>query len=113
MGLRRLETIADRLILAGRRVDEGAAVISRLSLGDSAVRVGTLGTIAAVARGMATPSVVIVGDVVLQAERLRELAETCDRGGDALATRREAVLHARRPVVDQKPREDARPLELG
>jgi uroporphyrin-III C-methyltransferase len=113
MGLRRLATIADRLILAGRRVDEGAAVISRLSLGDASVRVGTLGTIAAVARGMATPSVVIIGDVALQAERLRELAETCDRGGDALATRREAVLDARRPVVDQQPRKHSRPFELG
>ena len=32
MGLNRLEHLADKLILAGRRVDEPAAVISRLSL---------------------------------------------------------------------------------
>jgi siroheme synthase len=74
MGLRRLEMIADNLILAGRRVDEGAAVVSRLSLGDAAVRTGTLATIARVARGTATPSVVIVGDVALYPERLRSLA---------------------------------------
>src|SRR5205823_3496410 len=55
MGLRRLATIADNLILAGRRVDEGAAVVSRLSLGDACVRTGTLGTIARIAQGMATP----------------------------------------------------------
>jgi uroporphyrin-III C-methyltransferase len=64
MGLRRLEQIADGLILAGRSVDEGAAVVSRLSLPDGRVHVGTLGTIAAVARGARTPAVVVVGDVV-------------------------------------------------
>jgi uroporphyrin-III C-methyltransferase len=74
MGLRRLAAIADNLILAGRRVDEGAAVVSRLSLGDAAVRTGTLGTIARRAEGMATPSVVIVGDVALHPDRLRSLA---------------------------------------
>lgn len=73
MGLGRLATIADNLILAGRRVEEGAAVVSRLSLGDQRVRVGTLGTIARVAEGMKTPSVVIVGDVALHPEQLREL----------------------------------------
>lgn len=73
MGLGRLATIADNLILAGRRVEEGAAVVSRLSLGDQRVRVGTLGTIACVAEGMKTPSVVIVGDVALHPEQLREL----------------------------------------
>jgi uroporphyrin-III C-methyltransferase len=74
MGLRRLAAIADNLILAGRRVDEGAAVVSRLSLGDACVRTGTLGTIARRAEGMATPSVVIVGDVALHPDRLRSLA---------------------------------------
>ena len=38
MGLRRLEHIADRLILHGRPVDEPAAVISRQSLPDQRVR---------------------------------------------------------------------------
>jgi uroporphyrin-III C-methyltransferase len=74
MGLRRLATIADNLILAGRRVDEGAAAVSRLSLGDACVRTGTLGTIARIAAGMDTPSVVIVGDVALHRSRLRSLA---------------------------------------
>jgi uroporphyrin-III C-methyltransferase len=73
MGLKQLATIADNLILAGRRVDEGAAVISRLSLDDQRVRVGTLGTIARLAEGMKTPSVVIVGDVALHAEELRRV----------------------------------------
>jgi uroporphyrin-III C-methyltransferase len=74
MGLRRLATIADNLILAGRPVEEGAAVASRVSLGDACVRTGTLGTIARRAEGMATPAVVIVGDVALHHDRLRSLA---------------------------------------
>jgi uroporphyrin-III C-methyltransferase len=64
MGLHRLEHIADNLILAGRPVDEGAAVLSRLSLPDGETRVGTLGTIARVARGLHSPAVVVIGDVV-------------------------------------------------
>ena len=64
MGLGRLAHIADNLILAGRSVDEPAAVISRLSLPDTELRAGTLGTIAAVADGMRSPAVAIVGDVV-------------------------------------------------
>jgi uroporphyrin-III C-methyltransferase len=72
MGLRRLEHIADELILAGRAVGEGAAVISRLSLPDAEVRIGTLGTIARVAEGMRSPAVTVIGDVVYAA-RLREV----------------------------------------
>jgi len=75
MGLKRLEHIADNLILAGRPVDEGAAVVSRLSLPDSEVRVGTLGTIAAVAEGLRSPAVAIIGDVVRQAADVRAFAE--------------------------------------
>ena len=71
MGLKRLAQLADNLILAGRRFDEPVAVVSRLSLPDAEIRIGTLGTIAAVARGLATPSLVVVGDVVAKAARLR------------------------------------------
>jgi len=75
MGLARLETIADNLILAGRRVDEPAAVISRLSLPDTERRVGTLGTIAGDARGLASPAVVVIGDVVAHASHLQTIIE--------------------------------------
>jgi uroporphyrin-III C-methyltransferase len=79
MGLRRLEHLAESLILAGRRFDEPAAVISRLSLPDAQVRTGTLGTLADVARGLPTPSLVLIGDVVAHADGFRAavaLAET-------------------------------------
>jgi uroporphyrin-III C-methyltransferase len=67
MGHKRLTHIADELILAGRRADEPAAVISRLSLPDADVRTGTLATIAHVARTLPQPAVVVVGDVVAHA----------------------------------------------
>ena len=55
------------LIEAGRPAAEGAAVASRLSLPDYELRVGTLGTIAALGAGLQAPALVIVGDVVHQA----------------------------------------------
>ena len=67
MGLHRLEEIAAGLIEAGRPAAEGAAVASRLSLPDYELRVGTLGTIAALGAGLQAPALVIVGDVVHQA----------------------------------------------
>jgi uroporphyrin-III C-methyltransferase len=74
MGLGRLERIAAALVDAGRSSAEGAAVISRLSLPDAEVRTATLGTIAAVAAGMRTPAVVVVGDVVHAARLVEALA---------------------------------------
>jgi uroporphyrin-III C-methyltransferase len=75
MGLRRLEHIADGLILAGRSVDEGAAVVSRVSLPGAEVRVATLGTIARAARGLRSPAVAVVGDVVHHTANLRHTLE--------------------------------------
>ncbi len=79
MGLARLETIADNLILAGRSVDEPAAVISRLSLPGVERRIGTLGTIAGDARGLASPAVVVIGDVVAHASQLQTVIELARR----------------------------------
>jgi uroporphyrin-III C-methyltransferase len=67
MGHKRLAHIADELILAGRRADEPAAVVSRLSLPDADVRTGTLATIAHVARTLPQPAVVVIGEVVAHA----------------------------------------------
>jgi uroporphyrin-III C-methyltransferase len=63
MGLGRLATIADNLILHGRSLDEPAAVISNLSLPDQRVAVGTLSTIAATAKHLPSPAVIYIGDV--------------------------------------------------
>ena len=75
MGLARLEAIADNLILAGRPVDQPAAVISRLSLPGAERRIGTLGTIAGDARGLESPAVVVIGDVVAHASQLQAVIE--------------------------------------
>jgi uroporphyrin-III C-methyltransferase len=64
MGLHRLARIASGLIAAGRSPHEGAAVASRVSLPGGEVRTGTLRTIAALAEGMPTPAIVVVGGVV-------------------------------------------------
>jgi uroporphyrin-III C-methyltransferase len=81
MGLKRLEQLADNLILAGRPFHEPVAVVSRLSLPDAQVRTGTLGTIAAVARGLKTPSLVVVGDVVAKAAGLRAVVALAAAAG--------------------------------
>jgi uroporphyrin-III C-methyltransferase len=79
MGLRRLPHIADNLILNGRSVDEPAAVISNASLPEERVVVGTLGTIAATAADLPSPSLVIVGDVAALAWQVRGVASAAAR----------------------------------
>ena len=68
MGSKRLGHIADQLIAAGRRREEPAAVISRLSLPDAEVRASTLERIAVAARDLPQPAVVVIGNVVAHAE---------------------------------------------
>ncbi len=75
MGLKRVGYLADNLIFAGRDVDEPTAVISKISYPDSQTRVGTLGTIAAVARGLESPSLIVVGDVVASSAHLQAAVE--------------------------------------
>ncbi|HEY3962769.1 MAG TPA: uroporphyrinogen-III C-methyltransferase [Gaiellaceae bacterium] len=75
MGLKRLASIADNLILNGRAVDEPVAVVSQLSLPNARVVVGTLATIAATAADLTSPAVVIVGGVASLAWQVRQLAE--------------------------------------
>jgi uroporphyrin-III C-methyltransferase len=70
MALKHLDRIATRLIAAGRRPDEPAAVVSRATTPKQKVVVGTLGDIAALARRetIEPPALVVVGEVV----RLRQ-----------------------------------------
>jgi uroporphyrin-III C-methyltransferase len=63
MGLRRLARIADNLILHGRRVDEPAAAISKVSLPDSQVVISTLGSLAGASAELESPAVVVIGAV--------------------------------------------------
>ncbi len=78
MALKHLDRIAGRLIAAGRRPDEPAAVISKASTPKQKVLISTLGEIAETARRNAIepPALVVVGEVVRLREKLAWLAET-------------------------------------
>ncbi|MDR3437552.1 uroporphyrinogen-III C-methyltransferase [Telmatospirillum sp.] len=80
MALKHLDRIAARLIAAGRRPDEPAAVISRASTPKQRVLVSTLGEIgaAAVRQGIEPPALVVVGEVVRLREKLAGLMLTND-----------------------------------
>jgi uroporphyrin-III C-methyltransferase len=81
MGLSRLPEIAGLLQRHGRRADIPAAVISRGSLPDEQVVVGTLADIArrASEAGLATPATLVVGEVVRLRESLTPLAPLSHR----------------------------------
>jgi uroporphyrinogen III methyltransferase/synthase len=65
MGVRRLGSLAERLIAGGRPESEPAAVIERGTLAEQRVVSGTLGTIAALAReqGVSAPAISVFGPV--------------------------------------------------
>ena len=70
MGLAGLERLAERLIEHGRAASTPAAVISAGTTLDEEVVVAPLGSIAHAARGLRTPALVVVGEVVSLREAL-------------------------------------------
>lgn len=64
MARKHLPGIAARLIAAGRRRDEPAAVIARATTAAQRVLVSPLGDIAAAAADIETPAIAVVGEVV-------------------------------------------------
>jgi uroporphyrin-III C-methyltransferase len=78
MALAHLETIAQRLIAAGRDPAEPAAIVSKASTPGQQVLVSTLGDIAAAAAGQAIPppALVVVGRVVPLRDGLLEFLLT-------------------------------------
>ncbi len=66
MALKHLETIAGRLLAAGRRADEAVAVVSRATTPEQRVLETTLGACAAAAAaaGLEPPALVVIGKVV-------------------------------------------------
>jgi uroporphyrinogen III methyltransferase / synthase len=73
MGVRQLESIAKRLIAAGRDAEQPAAVIERGTMAEQRVVTATLAMIAAKAdeEGIGAPAVAVLGPVVELRERLR------------------------------------------
>jgi uroporphyrin-III C-methyltransferase len=64
MALKHLPTIVARLTAAGRRPDEPVAVVSKATTAAQSVVVSSLDGIAAAAAGLASPAIVVVGEVV-------------------------------------------------
>jgi uroporphyrin-III C-methyltransferase len=64
MASRHLAKIAGRLLAAGRRSDEPAAIISKATTASQSVIVSTLGELENTASNVQPPAVVVIGDVV-------------------------------------------------
>ncbi|SFV62660.1 Uroporphyrinogen-III methyltransferase [hydrothermal vent metagenome] len=76
MGLHRLKTITKKLIEIGKSPDYPVAVISRGTTKDEKTVVGTLDTIVELAKGLPTPALIIVGEVVRLREQLNWFEES-------------------------------------
>jgi uroporphyrin-III C-methyltransferase len=72
MGGSVVERLAERLIEHGRPASTPAAVVSRGTLADEQVVVAPLGAIGAAARGLPTPALVVIGEVVALRDALAE-----------------------------------------
>jgi siroheme synthase len=70
MGLAHLAEIAARLIAAGKDAHTPAAVVSRGTHADGESVTGELGEIAALAAGLESPALLVVGDVVAVSDSL-------------------------------------------
>jgi uroporphyrin-III C-methyltransferase len=75
MGLRRLEQIADGLIAHGRDPRTPAAVIAAATTPSQKIVTATLGSIASAVRGLESPALVVVGDVVRLGALIRSQPE--------------------------------------
>ncbi len=92
MALKHIETIAGRLLAAGRRPEEPVAIVSRATLPDQSVLEATLGTCVAeiAASGLEPPALVVLGEVVRLRAALDWLGALGGRQliSDPLGTRR-------------------------
>jgi uroporphyrin-III C-methyltransferase len=74
MGLRRLDALVAGLIAHGKRPDTPAAVISNGTLPEQQTVTRPLAELAAAARDLEPPALVVIGDVVSLSEQLRATA---------------------------------------
>ena len=72
MGLRRLDILADQLLKRGWPLETPAAVISQGTLAGQTTVTGTLANVAALAAGLVSPAILVVGDVVTLRRQLAE-----------------------------------------
>ena len=109
MGLGRVERVVDGLLAAGLPPDTPAAAVSRGTLPDQEVVRATLARLAAATTGLASPALLVIGDV---ARRL-----SCWRPSSRAARarpRRPSPTRGARPVLGRSTRETrGRPPRIG
>jgi len=88
MALARLATVTAGLVRAGLAGDTPAAVVSRGTLPDQETVSAPLGQIAGAAAHLASPALLIVGDVVAVGEKLRAATGSLGRGFTELVPKR-------------------------
>ena len=71
MGYHNIELISKKLILLGKRKDYPCAVISKGTTKEQEVVVGTLEDIVEKSKGLATPAMIVIGEVVTLRDRIR------------------------------------------
>jgi len=71
MGLKNIDIICERLLSLGKPKDYPVAVISKGTSPEQKVVVGTLEDIADKAKGLATPALIVIGEVVTLREKLQ------------------------------------------
>jgi uroporphyrinogen III methyltransferase/synthase len=111
MGLRNIQQIAAVLMAYGRAPDTAVAIVSRGTSGRQETLVGTLDTIAELARrnGIAPPAVTVIGEVVSLRERLNWFEERLLFGCRVAVTQRSDLA---RPLVAALRERGAEVLEV-
>ena len=71
MGFHNIKLITNKLMELGKRKDYPCAVISKGSTPEQEVTVGTLETIVELSKGMPTPAIIVVGEVVKLREKVK------------------------------------------
>jgi uroporphyrin-III C-methyltransferase len=71
MGYHNIELISSKLITLGKRKDYPCAVISKGTTKEQEVVVGTLENIVEKSKGLPTPAMIVIGEVVNLREQIR------------------------------------------
>ncbi len=71
MGLHNIELITSKLLSLGKREDYPCAVISKGTTSEQKVVVGTLKNIASLSKGLPSPSIIVMGEVVNLREQIK------------------------------------------
>jgi uroporphyrin-III C-methyltransferase len=71
MGYHNIEIISSKLISLGKRKDYPCAVISKGTTKDQEVVIGTLENIVEKSKGLPTPAMIVIGEVVTLRDKIK------------------------------------------